>query len=340
MFNEFPERVLADLPETIRNKISSDIELDSSDCRVARSYLEKTIMHLENTCSTEGEARVLARFYMTIGARVPETTIEYFAAHVRDELLLEDLKAYENVTSDIKINMNSSPIRNQSFLSVCHINSDKGFRRWNLYAENYGKLVKSIKRWTETEASHLRLNCEYSVHIDEFHVGKVTTGRKFVPNAASDMYGFIFKFFEPPIRITLNFSLTESNESNLANCFSFECKVKEEKKHSSILILPINPDMKYGLISKNIVDVSRKILDLTRFQEAMSCDIEGTILLNSVEIAAVDIDSGEPRITEAGESHLKAECGVLPIEDDDSPKMPDQMLKMSLWQRIKFVFLG
>lgn len=340
MYKEFPERVLADLPESIRKKISSGEPLDHSDSRVAKSYLEKTIMHPENACDTQAEAIALIRFYIEIGAKIPQVTIDYFTAHIRDESVFMELAAYERVTTEIRINMNTSPLRNQSFLSVCHINSDKGFRRWNLYAENYGKLVKSIKRWAETEATHLRPNCEYAVYIDEFHVGVIADGKQFKPNSASDMYGFIIKFFEPPIKITLDFSLTENNECNLANSFNFECRVKGERKHTSMLIFPTSPEMKYAMIIKNLKDVSRKLLDLTRFQESMSCDIEGAILLNNVEIGIIDIDSGEPRLSESGEEHLKDECGIVKEEVVETTEEVEEVARMTFMKRLKFLCFG
>lgn len=340
MFEEFPERVLADLPESIRKKIIESELLDASDCRVARSYLEKTIMHPENACDGDSQILALIRFYVFINARIPQATVDHLSMNVGNDAIMMELADYERITSDIIVSMNTSPLRNQSFLSVCHINSDKGFRRWNLYAENYGKLIKSIKRWSEVDASHLRSNCRYLVYVDEFHVGNVEYGRIFVPNPASEMYGFILKFFEPPIKVTLDFTLTESQEFNFENCYNFTCKIKNESKHNSMLILPLNSEMKYSLISKNITSVSRKILDLARFQESMSCDIEGTILLNGVVLALIDIDSGEPQLTDEGEIHLKTQCGLVTEEEDGEQELLEKRVKMTFFERIKFVFSG
>lgn len=340
MYKEFPERILSDLPEQVQVKISNQEDLDQNDCRVTKSYLEKTIIHPENACNSVGQAISLIKLYMTINAKIPQSTIEYMRMHVRDEEFLKDLEAYGNISPVVKVCMNTLPMRNgsSSLLSFCHINSDMGFRRWNLYAENYGKLIKSVKRWCDLEATHLRSNCDYVLYLDEYHIGDIKKGKLFLPNPSQDMYPFIIRFFEPPINLVMKFTIDDNNSCGIKS-FSFECKVFGDPKHSSILVLPVNPEMKFNMVCKNIIDVSKKIIDITRFQESMSCDIEAELFFNEYPVGSVDIESGEPKLSDEGVEILRDYCGVakqIEVKAEEKGKVP----KMTLFQRLKFVVFG
>lgn len=340
MYKEFPERILSDLPEQVQAKISSQEDLDQNDCRITKSYLEKTIIHPENACSSVGQAISFIKFYMKINAKIPQSTIEYMRMHVRDEEFLSDLESYSNISPVVKVCMSTLPMRNGSsaLLSFCHINSDMGFRRWNLYAENYGKLIKSVKRWCELEATHIRSNCEYVLYLDEFHIGDIKKGKVFMPNQSQDMLPFIIKFFDPPINLVMKFTIGD-NEGCGIKSFSFECRIFDDIKHSSILVLPVSPEMKYNMVCKSIIDVSRKIIDITRFQESMSCDIESELFFNGSRVGSVDIDSGEPKLSEDGVEILREYCGVakqIEVKVDKQANAP----KMTLLQRIRFVIFG
>lgn len=340
MYKQFPDRVLTDLPDSVSKKIKNNIELESGDCRVAKSYLEKTLIHPENACDSVVQAITLIKFYMEIRATVPQTTVDYMMAHVRDEEFLMELQAYDKISPTVKVVMNTLPLRNNtsSLLSFCHINSDQGFRRWNLYAENYGKLIKSVKRWCELEATHLRSNCEYMLFLDEYHVGNIVRDKVFEPNPSTDMQAFIIKFFDAPVTLPLHFTM-DLTDSCVSKAYNLDCKVMSETKHSSVLMLPAKPEMCFQMIQKSILEISKRIIDMTRFQEAMSCDIEGAIFFNGEQIGSIDIDSGEPRFTQEGEDVLGEFCGmqkvVVPLKVE-APKA----VKMTFLQRLMFLFNG
>ncbi|KDM90981.1 hypothetical protein [Photobacterium galatheae] len=335
-----PERILSDLPVSVQKKILNHEVLDSNDCRVAKSYLEKTIIHPESTCDSVIQVVSLLQFYMAIHAKIPQSTLDYIRTHLSDEAFLADLERYDNITSVIQVCMNTLPMKNtpSSLLSFCHINSDKGFRRWNLYAENYGKLMKSVKRWCEFEATHLRADCEYVLYLDEFHIGDIKKGKLFTPNPSSDMYPFIIQFFEQPIQLVMKFTLKENERCGIKS-FNFECRVCGDLKYSAMLVLPANPEMKCNMVRRNMIDVSKKMLDITRFQESMSCDIEGELFLNDNRVGVVDLESGEPRFDEKGEALLHAYCGMTEQAENQSETC-DKSYSLSLFQRIRNAMLG
>ncbi|MCY9861185.1 hypothetical protein OTK49_01425 [Vibrio coralliirubri] len=340
MYKKFPDRVLTDLPESVSSKIKNNVALASSDCRVAKSYLEKTLIHPENACDSVGQAISLIKFYMEIRASVPQTTVDYMLAHVRDEQFLLDLQSYDKISPTVKVVMNTLPLRNStsSLLSFCHINSDQGFRRWNLYAENYGKLIKSVKRWCELEATHLRGNCEYMLYLDEYHIGNIVCDKVFEPNPSSDMQAFIIKFFDAPVTLPLHFTM-DLTDACVSKAYNLDCKVLSETKHSSVLMLPAKPDMSLHMIQKNVLEISKRIIDMTRFQESMSCDIEGAIFFNNEQIGSIDIDSGEPRFTEEGTDVLGSFCGIQKVVEPISNDA-EKEVKMSFLQRLRFLFRG
>jgi hypothetical protein len=72
----------------------------------------------------------------------------------------------------------------------------------------------------------------------------------------------------------------------------------------------------------------------------MSCDIEGSISLNNTEIGIIDIDSGEPRLSESGEDYLKGESGIIREEIDETTEGMETVSRMTFIQRLRFVIFG
>ena len=335
-----PDRVLSGLPDAVKVKIVNNDELNSSDCRVAKSYIDRTIIHPEQICDDVNQTISLVALYMKIGSAVPQRTIDYLKDSGVDSDFLLQAQSYKKITSSIKVNLDTLPQSGgaSTLLSFCHINSDHGFRRWNLYAENYGKLIKSVKRWCECEALHLRDDCQYDLYLDKIHIGRIVRNRIFEPNCSTDMMNFILQFFQLPISLPLYFTLAGGDNSVIEPQI-FECKVYAELKYNAALILPENNKMKYKMICKNILDVTSRTVNAIRFQDSISCDIDATIYFNQSIVGFLDIDTCEAKITKEGRLILEDYCGV--VGDDELSGLKNKSGgKMNVFQRLKFVLFG
>ncbi|MGR5555880.1 hypothetical protein ACQKQC_06200 [Vibrio fortis] len=297
-YQKLPERLLTEIPQTITDKIHSGLDLDPTDKKTAKSYLEKKLIHPQNICDSKAEVSMLLRLYMVVGARIAKETVEYVSCHINDEGLVDMLSEYDNVIEYPIVELNSNVLSQHSFSSFWHINADRGPKRWNLYAENFCKLVVSIKRWVSEEAPHLKNNCKYAVKLDSKLIGYIEPNKIFRPLVANELEEFIYKYFGSPINLTLDCSLkckggTGVARNSVKGLVELSVYMGLEKQNELSFILPSSNTLKLEMVKEKIVECCKEIVDSRRYRESITSDIQGFINLNGVQVGVLPIESNK-----------------------------------------------
>ncbi|ELP6119297.1 hypothetical protein QTV43_000441 [Vibrio vulnificus] len=318
--------------------------MDPTDKKTAKSYLEKKLIHPQNICDSKSEVSVLLRLYMIVGARIAKETVDYVNYHINDEELVVLLSEYDNIIEHPIVELNSNVLSQHSFSSFWHINADRGPKRWNLYAENFCKLVVSIKRWVSEEAPHLKNNCKYAVKLDSKLIGYIEPNKEFVPLKTSELEEFIYKYFGSPINLTLDCTLKCKGgvgvaRNSVKGLVELSVYMSSEKQNELTFILPSSNSLKLEMVKEKIVECCKQIVDSRRYRESITSDIQGYIKLNGVQIGILPIESNDivfgDDFVVTVEKSLGCELSdvVSPPYDDSSLQKSGVLMRMLSWLR-------
>ncbi|PSV00923.1 hypothetical protein [Photobacterium kishitanii] len=288
-FNYFPELVLLELPENLRKNIGNheEFEITEQEMRVSCGFLDRVLLHPENICETELALIDLLSFYMKVGAKIPTTTRIYVRNHINSAELNRKLAEYENVSVAPTVKINSSVTSQGPMRIFSNVNADMGMKRRNIYAENFSKLAKNIQLWVDSESSsYLRNDTDYAVEVDGISIGAIVSGRTFRPRSDTELSDFITKYFESPVDIQIDINI-ENGGLSIRDSLNFYCFVAGALKQSLSVVLPHDDDLKLAMIKGEIVEMVTSTVNLKRFQESFTADINATVFVNGIAIASM-----------------------------------------------------
>lgn len=334
---DLPPRILAELPSKISQKIVNSEPLDESDQRVVCSYLDNTIIHPENTAETPQQLASILRFYMDVGAWLNSHTVRYAKNTLNSESLHNALNSYEKVSDEIKVVLKKSPIptnvSNSTFLSFCSMNADKGFKTYNFYAENFGKLLKTLERWVKLGAPHLLDNCNYSIYVERQLVAKVVENRDLEPHFDQTVLDFISENFGQPYELDIVFDIERVKNTR----FHFEniemnCRVKNFDVSKRInCAVPESDELKLELVETKLLELTQELIKEIRFRESISADIGASIFVNERQVGVVNYDKDVPTLASEFTDTISE---ILEVQIEEKVHKCDEVIKPSWFKRI------
>ena len=334
---DLPPRILAELPSKISQKIVNSEPLDESDRRVVCSYLDNTIIHPESTAETPQQLVYILRFYMDVGAWLNSYTVRYAKNTLNSESLHSALTDYEKVSDEVKVVLKKSPIptnvSNSTFLSFCSMNADKGFKTYNFYAENFGKLLKTLERWVKLGAPHLLDNCSYSIYVEKQLIAKVVGNRELESHFDQNVLDFISDSFGQPYELDIVFDIERGKNTR----FDFEnieinCRVKNYDVSKRInCAAPESDVLKVRLVGAKVLELTQELIKEIRFRESISADIGATIIVGEQTVGVVNYDKDQPDFVKDFNHIL---CSALNIEPLLEVERNDDVSKQSWLKRL------
>ncbi len=291
---DLPKRILAEFPNVISDKIAGGEQLSESDKSMIRSYLDSTILHPENMASGSEQLMSLLSFYIHVGARLNYHTIAAVKNSYGNEELNAWLDSYENISSEVKIELRKNPIASSGFVNFCAMYADKGCRTHNFYAENFGKLLSSLERWVSMDAPYLMSNCEYVVYVDSLAVAKITKGKKLLPVMNDLVRGFVANTFGAPQELDVYCSIREEDQG----AFQIKSIVIEGAVSGSgsskreTAVLPKSPVLKVRLLKEKVFNLSQQLVKEYAFSETITADIQTRVFVNDQFVGVMGVDRG------------------------------------------------